>query len=44
MKTILLIACAFLPGCVTISLDVPTKLGRATFSTDGKSVSLGLSK
>jgi uncharacterized protein YceK len=37
------IALAF-SGCATITLDVPTKGGRATLTTDGHSVLFGLSK
>jgi hypothetical protein len=45
MKLILsLIAATVFSGCATLTLDVPTKVGRATLTTDGHAVLFGLSK
>lgn len=39
-----LLALAALSGCATITLDVPTKVGRATLTTDGSAVLFGFTK
>ena len=45
MKLILsLITAAAFSGCATITLDVPTRIGRATITTDGHAVLFGLTK
>lgn len=45
MKLILsLITATALSGCATITLDVPTKVGRATLTTDGHAVLFGFKK
>lgn len=45
MKLILsLITIAAFSGCATVSLDLPTRYGRATLTTDGSAVLFGLTK
>lgn len=45
MKYLLAILTATaLAGCATITLDVPTRIGRATLTTDGSAVLFGLTK
>lgn len=45
MKYLLaILAATALAGCATISLDVPTKVGRATLTTDGHAVLFGFKK
>lgn len=42
--TLAILAALTLPGCVTVSLDLPTHGGHATLTTDGEALFLGFKK